>query len=230
MDAKGLLEQILNAGRELAEQGRTVAQDKLDIPAEGPEREAALSSLGKGAAIAGVLGLLLGTKAGRGVTGAGLKLGTLAALGGVAYKAYQNWQSQQAGQALEAGTSLESLTGPEAERRSLALLKAMIAAAKADGHIDAAEKAKIEGLITKLELDRATAQLLTEELAKPLDPKEIAAAADTPAAAAEIYLTSVLAIDVDNKKERDYLDQLAQHLKIPRDLALQLEAQAKQPA
>jgi uncharacterized membrane protein YebE (DUF533 family) len=231
MDAKGLLEQILNAGRGLAEQGQAYAQKKLDIPAEGPEREASLSGLGKGAAIAGVLALLLGTKTGRGVTSAGLKLGTLAALGGVAYKTYQDWQSRQTGQTLsQAGTSVESLTGTQAEHRSLTLLKGMIAAAKADGHIDAKEGEKIEGLMSKLELDAATEKLIKAELAKPLDPKDIAAAADSPAAAAEIYLTSLLVIDVDNQKERAYLDQLAEYLKIPKDLALHIEAQAQQSA
>ena len=162
MDTKGFIEQILNAGSELAKQGQTIAQNKLDIPAEGTEREATLSGMGKGAAIAGVLALLLGTKTGRGVTGAGLKLGTLGAIGGLAYKTYQNWQSQQAGQTIsQAGASIESLSGPQAEQRSLALLKAMIAAAKADGHIDAAEGVKIEGLMTKLDRKRPTLPILS---------------------------------------------------------------------
>ena len=231
MDTKGFIEQILNAGSELAKQGQTIAQNKLDIPAEGTEREATLSGMGKGAAIAGVLALLLGTKTGRGVTGAGLKLGTLGALGGLAYKTYQNWQSQQSGQAIsQAGAPIENLTAPQAEQRSLALLKAMIAAAKADGHIDAAEGAKIEDLMTKLDLESATAKLIKEELSKPLDPKEIAASADTPEAAAEIYLTSLLIIGEVNEKERAYLDQLAENLKIPKDLAQHLETQAHQTA
>ena len=231
MDTKGFIEQILNAGSELAKQGQTIAQNKLDIPAEGTEREATLSGMGKGAAIAGVLALLLGTKTGRGVTGAGLKLGTLGALGGLAYKTYQNWQSQQTGQTIsQAGAPIENLTGPQAEQRSLALLKAMIAAAKADGHIDAAEGAKIEDLMTKLDLESATAKLIKEELSKPLDPKDIAASVDTPEAAAEIYLTSLLVIGEVNEKERAYLDQLAESLKIPKDLALQMETQAHQTA
>ena len=229
MDTKGFIEQILNAGSELAKQGQTIAQNKLDIPAEGTEREATLSGMGKGAAIAGVLALLLGTKTGRGVTGAGLKLGTLGALGGLAYKTYQNWQSQQTGQTIsQAGAPIENLTGPQAEQRSLALLKAMIAAAKADGHIDAAEGAKIEDLMTKLDLESATAKLIKEELSKPLDPKDIAASADTPEAAAEIYLTSLLVIGEVNENERAYLDQLAENLKIPKDLAQQMETQANQ--
>jgi uncharacterized membrane protein YebE (DUF533 family) len=227
MDTKGFIEQILNAGSELAKQGQTIAQNKLDIPAEGTEREATLSGMGKGAAIAGVLALLLGTKAGRGVTGAGLKLGTLGALGGLAYKTYQNWQSQQSGQTIsQGGAPIENLTAPQAEQRSLALLKAMIAAAKADGHIDAAEGAKIEDLMTKLDLESATAKLIKEELSKPLDPKDIAASADTPEAAAELYLTSLLVIGEVNEKERAYLDQLAEYLKIPKDLAQHMEIQA----
>jgi uncharacterized membrane protein YebE (DUF533 family) len=230
MDTKVLIEQILNAGRELAVQGQIIAQNKLDIPTEGTEREATLSGMGKGAAIAGVLALLLGTKTGRGVTGAGLKLGTLGALGGIAYKTYQNWQSQQTEQTIsQAGASIENLTGPQAEQRSLALLKAMIAAAKADGHIDAAEGAKIEDLMTKLDLESATAKLIKEELSKPLDPKDIAASADTPEAAAEIYLTSLLVIGAVNENERAYLDQLAEYLKIPKDLAQQMETQANKP-
>lgn len=230
MDTKGFIEQILNAGRELVEQGQAIAQNKLDIPAEGTEREATLSGMGKGAAIAGVLALLLGTKTGRGVTGAGLKLGTLGALGGLAYKTYQNWQSQQTGQTIsQAGASIENLTGPQAEQRSVTLLKAMIAAAKADGHIDTAEGAKIEDLMTKLDLESATAKLIKEELSKPLDPKDIAASADTPEAAAEIYLTSLLVIGVVNENERTYLDQLADYLKIPKDLAQQMETQTSQP-
>lgn len=229
MDTKGLIEQILNAGRELAEQGQAIAQNKLDNPAEGAEREATLSGMSKGAAIAGVLALLLGTKTGRGVSGAGLKLGTLGALGGLAYKTYQNWQSQQTGQPIsQAGASIENLTGPQAEQRSLTLLKAMIAAAKADGHIDAAEGAKIEDLMTKSDLESATAKLIKEELSKPLDPKDIAASANTPEAAAEIYLTSLLVIGAVNENERAYLDQLAEYLKIPKDLAQQMETQAHQ--
>jgi uncharacterized membrane protein YebE (DUF533 family) len=232
MDAKALLEQFLSAGRELTEQGQSYVEGKLDLPAEGPERDAALSSAGKGAAIAGVLALLLGTKTGRGVTGAGLKLGTLAALGSVAYKTYQDWVQKQGGQieSTASDKSPEALTGPAAGQKSLVLLKAIIAAAKSDGHIDAAEQAKIEGLVGKLGLDSATVSLINEEVAKTLDPKDIAALSDSPATAGEIYLVSASVVDDNNEKERTYLNLLAQHLKIPGDLALQLEAQVKNAA
>ncbi len=229
MDSKALLEQILSSGRELAEKGQAYLEGKLDLPAEGTERDAALSNAGKGAAVAGVLAVLLGTKTGRGLTGAGLKLGTLAALGSVAYKTYQDWVQKQGGQAQPVATDAapEALTGPAADQRSLVLLKAIIAAAKADGHIDASEQAKIEALIAKLGLDSTTAASINAEVSKPLDPKDIADLAVSPENAAEIYLVSALVVDDANTEERTYLGELARHLNIPNDLASQIEAQAK---
>ena len=230
METNALLEQFLSAGKEFIEQGKSYVEGKLDLPAEGPERDAALSSAGKGAAVAGVLALLLGTKTGRGVTGTGLKLGTLAALGSVAYKTYQDWVQKQGGQAEAAPPTASpvALTTPQANQKSLVLLKAIISAAKSDGHIDAAEQAKIEGLVAKLGLDGATAAIINEEVAKPLDPKAIADLSDSQATAAEIYLVSALVINDVNEQERAYLNQLAQFLNIPSDLALQFESQIKQ--
>ncbi len=229
MDTKALLEEFLSAGKEFIEQGKTYAEGKLDIPAEGPERDAALASAGKGATAAGVLALLLMTKTGRGVTGAGLKLGTLAALGNIAYKTYQEWSQKQNGTVESAAplTSTEALTAPQANQKSLVLLKAIIAAAKSDGHIDDAEKSKIESMVAKLGLDIATSTMINEEVAKPLDPKAIADLSDSQATAAEIYLVSALVIDDANEQERTYLNQLASNLNIPTELALQFEQQVK---
>ena len=78
MDARGLLDQLLQAGRELATQGKGMAEKGLGVPAEGPQRDAMLSGLGKGALGAGALGLLLGSKGGRKIAGSALTLGGLA--------------------------------------------------------------------------------------------------------------------------------------------------------
>jgi len=64
-------------------------------------------------------------------------------------------------------------------------------------------------------------------LSKPLNIKEVAAGADSPAAAAEIYLTSLLAINIDNDQERAYLEELAAQLKLPPELVSELLDQAK---
>jgi uncharacterized membrane protein YebE (DUF533 family) len=227
MDASSLLNQLLQSGRELAAKGQDLAQTKLNLPAPGPERDALMQKMGKGATVAGVLALLLGTRPGRRVTGAALKLGSLAALGGLAYQAYQNWQGARSATPAALGAPVDQLTGPAAEQRSRSLIKAMLAAAKADGEIDPSEQGKIDAYLKGLELSPELRQFLQEETTKPLSVQEIAAGADSPAAAAEIYLTSRIVIDVANERERAYLDQLAGALRLPPEVVAELERQAE---
>ena len=227
MNTKSLLEQLLQSGQQLAQRGFKTVEQQANVPAQGPERDAMLSGLGKGALAGGVVALLLGSKGGRSLTGGLLKYGSLAALGGLAYTTYKNWQNSQGDAATPPpGQPVGELQGPVADRRSLALLKAIIAAAKADGHIDAEEQQKIEAQIARFGLDNDTLTMLQKELEKPLNPSDIAAGADSPEAAAEIYLASLLVINVDNFMERAYLDELARLLGLAPDLVAQLEAEA----
>ncbi len=230
MAFKDMLDQMLAAGRDLANQGQAYAEQKLNVPSSGPERDAALSNLGKGALAGGALALLLGSSAGRKLTGTAAALGGLGALGKVAYDAFQSWQADQpstgAGAAQQTGTPVGELSGDAAEQRSRALFRAMIAAAKADGHIDDAERAAIRNASLQIGLDDDTRLMLEAELARPLDAAEIAAGADSPEAAAEIYLASLFVIDIDQPSERAYLDQLATALHLQPGLAQQLEATA----
>ncbi|HOW74570.1 MAG TPA: tellurite resistance TerB family protein [Candidatus Competibacteraceae bacterium] len=227
MDVSALFDQLLQSGRELASKGQTLVEQKLNIPSGGPERDAALASMGKGATLAGVAALLLGTSAGRGVTGVAVKLGSLAAVGGLAYKAFQDWQAKQEGTPVDLGSSVTALSGPQLDKRSMALLRAMLAAAKADGHIDDQEQGRIDAYLQKLNLDPEALHFVKNELAKPLNVKEVAAGADSPTAAAEIYLTSLLAINIDSDQERAYLEELAKELKLPPELVSELLDQAK---
>lgn len=223
MDFQAITDLLLQTGQELAKKGQSMAEQKLQIPESGPEREAMLNNLGKGAAAGGILALLLGTNAGRKLTGSTLKLGSLAALGGLAYQAYQKWQGQEG----VAGTPIDRLAGPDAEKRSLALLQAMIAAAKADGHIDETERARIEKQLDTLAIDRDSVEFFKAELAKPLSAEAVAAAADSPAAATEIYLASLLVIDEQNEQERAYLRELAEQLKLAPELVATLEGETR---
>jgi uncharacterized membrane protein YebE (DUF533 family) len=184
-----------------------------------------LSGAGKGALAAGALAVLLGTGAGRKLTGATLKLGSLAALGGLAYNAFENWKNK-GGQLVNEGKPVNELTGEASENRSKAILKAMIAAAKVDGHIDRQERNIISQHAEKLGLETSVAAFIKNELASPLDAKEVAAEADSPEAAAEIYLVSMMTLNLDNDKEREYLGQLAQALDLAPDLVGELEKQA----
>ncbi|MEJ2177809.1 MAG: hypothetical protein P8Y12_07625, partial [Gammaproteobacteria bacterium] len=62
MDTRTFLDQLLSTGKSLSEKGRSYAEGKMNVPEAGPEREAMLSGMTKGAMAAGVIGLLLGTK------------------------------------------------------------------------------------------------------------------------------------------------------------------------
>lgn len=227
MDVGALFDQLLRSGQELVNKGQDLIEEKLNIPSQGAQRDASLSSMGKGAAAAGVLALLLGTRVGRGLTGLGLKLGSLAAVGGLAYKTYQDWQAKQGGAPVDIGQPVTALSGAQLDKRGKALLRAMLSAAKADGHIDENEQAKIDAYLQKLHLDPEALHFVKDEIYKPLNVKEVAASADSPAAAVEIYLTSLLALNVDNQEERDYLDNLARELKLPPELISELLDQVK---
>ncbi len=62
MDTKSFLDELLKTGKDLAGKGQAIAEEKLQMPAEGAERDAKMDGIKKGAMAAGVLALLLGTK------------------------------------------------------------------------------------------------------------------------------------------------------------------------
>ncbi|TKR30947.1 tellurite resistance TerB family protein [Luteimonas gilva] len=183
------------------------------------------ADFGKGALAGGALGLLLGRNR---TTRKLATYGGLAALGVMAYKAY-NEHKQQQGQPVEPRT-LDRLPPAEAELHSRAILKALVAAAKADGHIDAREKSVIEGEFSRIDEDAELRGWLSAELERPLDPAEVASAAATPEMASEMYLASVLAADDQSFMERAYLDELARQLKLDDALKAKLEEQVRTSA
>ncbi|MCH9669881.1 MAG: tellurite resistance TerB family protein, partial [Gammaproteobacteria bacterium] len=62
---------------------------------------------------------------------------------------------------------------------------------------------------------------------RPADAKAVAKGADSPAAAAEIYLLSLLVIDEVNPEERAYLQTLATELGLSPALVAELEKQTR---
>jgi uncharacterized membrane protein YebE (DUF533 family) len=227
MSASDLLHRLLSTGLST-------------LGGDGRSREA-VDGFGRGAAAGGALGLLLGSSGGRPLGGKALKLGGVAALGMLAYQAYTQWQKQQpgaAGQGAQPPAStpapavplLQRLPAPAAEAHSQALLRAMIAAAKSDGHLDDREREQVESeLHRQIEAgggDPALRQWLDAELRRPVEPREVAAGAASPEAAAEIYLASVLMVDQQSTMERAYLEALARELKLAPELQHSLEARA----
>lgn len=189
-----------------------------------------LSGFGGGALSGGAVGLLLGNKRLRKSGGKIVMYGGMAALGVLAYKAYGNWQRQQGQTNAPEPQTMDRLPPAQAEQHSAAVLSAMIAAAKADGHIGDDERQALEGELTKLSDTPADRQWLQAELSRPLDPATVARLAETPEMAAEMYIASLLVVDEESYMERAYLDELARQLKIEPSLKAQLEAQVSQPA
>ncbi len=183
-----------------------------------------------------LVAVLLGTKTGRSVTGKAATLGGLAAIGGLAYQAYKNYQAGKQPAEAPAQTQPELLpppsdTGfhpdnaPQGEGEfALTLIRAMIAAAKADGHVDDDEKRKIADKLSLAGIDGDAGQFLMEELEAPLDLDALAAAAKTEEQKVELYTASRLAIDPDSRAERGYLDMLAGRLGLPDALIDHVEA------
>lgn len=197
-----------------------------------------MGGFGGGALVGGALGLLLGNKKFRKMGGKLAGYGGAAALGALALKTYQDWQSRQPGQPAGAATGtapvpvaplrLTDVETPMMEQHSRAMLAAMIAAAKADGHIGPGEKAMIEAEVERLSPSAADQRWIHEELEKPADPAAVAKLAQSPAMAAEIYLASLLVTEQDSFMERAYLDELARRLELDPSLKAELERTAAQ--
>lgn len=191
----------------------------------------------KGAAAGGLVALLLGTKKGRKLGGKAIKYGGMAAVGGLAYKAYNDWQS---GKAVDPAPTPRALPTPGPETGfdvdhdrdargddfRLVLVRAMIAAANADDHIDADEHRHIRAQVDELGLGSEEKAVLYDYLSNPADAATIASLARTEEQKAEIYLASALSIDPDTPEERMYLSDLAARLSLPKGLSGYLDAEA----
>ncbi len=234
MKIGGLLDQLLQSGQGALRSAGT-APGTGGSSGQGNALGGFLGGLGGGAAAAGAIGLLMGSKKARKIGGKVLTYGGLAALGVMAYKALSN--RQQSAADVRTATAMPSAIQPrtvdrvpqaEAESHELAMLRAIIAAAKADGHIDDRERQMIDEGIAQMTSDREIQAWFDRELRKPLDPVEIARAASTPEMAAEMYLASLIVVDDQNFMERAYLDELARQMNIDPALQRELESQARQ--
>lgn len=233
MDVQRLLGQFLGQF-----EGSQTTPHQPSAPSRG------LGGIAGGAAVGGVLGMVMGNKKARKtlakMTGGLAGVGGGAALGALAMAAYKNWQQNngQKGGASRAKAP-PSGVGPEslaldgeiqqisASPRHLAfevyVVKAMIAAANADGHIDAVEQRAIFDNVTKLPLDSDEKALIFDTLSNPPGVKEIASYANGPDQASALYMASRLAIDPDHPTERAYLQSLAKAMELPPGLPEHLE-------
>ena len=229
-DPQKLLEQFLGGG-----QGGAPGKDGKPGSGMSPDF---MKGLATGGVAGGLAGILLGGKTSKKVAKGALKLGGTAALAGLAYKAYAAWRASQQAPADGAAPAMKDITpsaegtpflpgrAEERDGMSLAILRAMIAAAKADGHIDAQEHKRIFDKLDALDLGTGEKAFIVDELRKPLDIDAVVRAATTPELAVEIYAASFLAIDPDDPAEQAYLAMLASRLKLDPGLRSAVEREA----
>jgi uncharacterized membrane protein YebE (DUF533 family) len=204
------------------------------------------SGLMGGAAAGGVMALLVGSKKGRKFAGKAATVGGAALIGGIAFKAYKNWQqNNQPSSDVNSGQitgniskqsptpqyqySGNQVSAPEISQEfQLTLIKAMIGAAKSDGHIDEIEQKRIFDALEQMSLSNEMKGLVFDLLRQPIYVEELAHNAQNMEQKSEVYLASCLAIDLDNPCEHNYLSKLATALGLPSELADQIKSQAKE--
>lgn len=186
-----------------------------------------------GGGLAGGLGSLLsGQQQGGGAAASGGLGGLLESLGGGA----QASQQQQAPAPQQGGfgdlfnnalAGQEPQPDPTAEQQAEVMLRAMLMAARADGQIDAAEQEKITGNLG--EIGEEEANFIRNEMA---NPTSVEAFIPTVPQGMEqqVYLMSLLAIDLDTQEEAQYLDKLAKALNIDHGTSNAIHAKLGVPA
>jgi uncharacterized membrane protein YebE (DUF533 family) len=130
--------------------------------------------------------------------------------------------------AARSGFASNALPAPQQNQLGVALLTAMIAAAKCDGEVDRAESERILSQMDQAGLSQEEKSFLLAELAKPLNIDDVVKHAATPEVAAQLYTASALVIDDANEAEHRYLATLAERLRLDpefvRELRRQMEA------
>lgn len=195
--------------------------------------------LAGGAAAGGLIALLLGSKSTRKMATKVAKIGGTAVMGGLAFKAYGNWQKNRAlGQtrpvtdhdielASQAIPTLKDTSNVVVrDQLSMVLIKTMIAASKADGNMDSVEHKRLFDAIEKLELSPSEKGSVFDLISRDIPIEEIASAVHLDEHKAEVYLSAYLAIEVDDQSERAFLNNLARGLDLPKGFPAYLEQQA----
>lgn len=196
---------------------------------------------------AGALGALLGSM----ISKKSLKNAALVGAGAVAWNFYQKWaQNRATEQASPAGG--QNWQQPQPEIRSgehhfgasqgqpaprlalqqdataMLLLRAMVFAARADGHIDASERERIAKVVEQMLPGQNSEQLVQSLLAEPLNPGIFTSQVTSTEQGEDLYRLSCLIVDIDHFMERSYMDGLAHALSIPAARKAQLEDEANQ--
>lgn len=189
------------------------------------------NKLAAGVMVGGLSALLIGSKRGRKVTKNAAKIGGAALIGGLAYKAYQNFKDgkpllSDADDAAPAPSDSAFASDNLSQEQALLLVRAMIAAAASDSQIDEAERMRITLGLREAGLETEAADFLEGEFKAPVSIADLAAGADSPELASQVYTAARLTIEPDTAQEKTFLAQLGEALSIENGMVEHLDAAA----
>jgi len=178
--------------------------------------------------LGGLLGGLMGGQAGGGAqAGGGGMLGQI--LGGQGGGAGGGGLGSLLGQAMGQGQAQQQMQAPSSAQNDQAaiLIRAMVNAAKSDGEIDQQEQ---KNIVDKLggDVGAEEAEFIRNEMQAPLDVNAFARSVPR-GMEQQVYLISLMAINLDNKAEAVYLDQLAKNMNITEQQSNQLHSELGVP-
>ena len=205
-----------------------------------------VGSLSKSGALGGFMGGVAGgglasmmtSKKGRKVGKSALKVGALAAVGGLAWKAYQQYSAKSQVTQENSGKfdftpariqqqEFEQVVEDSNPNGQMLLMRAMITAAHSDGHIDADERARIFAQVDQMDLSVEEKATLFDELRKPLDLSNLVGQVPDAQTGIEVYAASASAIDLNDQDSQAYLQALANQLCIPTELSSSIQQEIK---
>ncbi|MCU0796799.1 MAG: tellurite resistance TerB family protein [Akkermansiaceae bacterium] len=190
-----------------------------------------------GAASGALVSMLMNPKSRKKIQKHAVKVGGIAAVAGIGYYAYRKWQQgrQDSPQALPMTAAPVAALPPPMPQDAcigesepvpaelpMKMVLAMIAAAAADGSIDATEMNALADAIDDAPVTADEKARLSAALNQPPTVEDIAALATTPEAASEIYGAALTAIDVDTPSEHLFLRRLGRAMNLEESLITHL--------
>jgi len=182
--------------------------------------------------------MLLGGRKPRTTAPFDFKLSGVHLVGGLAYRAWRDWKANRQPTFdaepdlinIPRGTTFLPMKASKIESLGRKLIRAMIAAAKADGRITHHECRRLKEWLGQQDCLDADRDFIDFELRNPLDVNAVAQSGDSLEIAAEIYLASQFALEPGGVAEWFHLHRLATRMGLDPEFVAHLRAQFENPA
>lgn len=116
-------------------------------------------------------------------------------------------------------------SGLDSSELAIRMIQVMVAAAHADGVMDADEERAVLDRLRGADLSQEEKMFLLNELHQPKSLVALTDGISDPAVAKTMYMLAFAAIEVDTEAERAWLDELASHLGVSSEVQAFIEEQ-----